>query len=326
MSCRDKKRRRKKRLIRRRGRRSDAASEASVPVTHNHTGGSHLRVREICETRVPGVTGEARAGAPSPRGSRFEKRGTFIFLHMFFTQKHKSRQWHLRHLLRFGTGIRSGVPSADCSARPTGVSTFSCRGVRTQQSEARVPPRVVFPSPELVHVARPTGRTRRASHRVRLAVVSSSTARFHRATHVMANVRQVPTVPFAASAVEGAVRKRATLSDTENLAVGAFGGVLETCIQSTSRSRSRARVSASTPLPLARLGSGVSSPRGTRVAPGRASPPPSAPSTCGLRTPDPEAFGVARAFNQSDLSPKIPRVASSRSCPPRRRDDKSQCP
>ena len=143
---------------------------------------------------------------------------------------------------------------------------------------------------------------------------------------MMANVRQVPTVPFAASAVEGAVRKRATLSDTENLAVGAFGGVLETCIQSTSRSRSRARVSASTPLPLARLGSGVSSPRGTRVAPGRASPPPSAPSTCGLRTPDPEAFGVARAFNQSDLSPKIPRVASSRSCPPRRRDDKSQCP
>jgi hypothetical protein len=50
----------------------------------------------------------------------------------------------------------------------------------------------------------------------------------------MANVRHVPTVPFAASAMEGAVRKRATLSDTENLAVGAFGGVLETCIQSTS--------------------------------------------------------------------------------------------
>jgi len=70
----------------------------------------------------------------------------------------------------------------------------------------------------------------------------------------MANVRHVPTVPFAASAMEGAVRKRATLSDTENLAVGAFGGVLETCIQSTSRSRSRARASASTPLPTAPLG------------------------------------------------------------------------
>ena len=70
----------------------------------------------------------------------------------------------------------------------------------------------------------------------------------------MANVRHVPTVPFAASAMEGAVRKRATLSDTENLAVGAFGGVLETCIQSTSRSRSRARAAASTPLPTAPLG------------------------------------------------------------------------
>ena len=175
-------------------------------------------------------------------------------------------------------------------------------------------------------------RARRASSRSRAPRIASRPARrrslFRRALppRVMANVRHVPTVPFAASAMEGAVRKRATLSDTENLAVGAFGGVLETCIQSTSRSRSRARVSASTPLPLARLGSGVSSPRGTRVAPGRASPPPSAPSTCGLRTPDPEAFGVARAFNQSDLSPKIPRVASSRSCPPRRRDDKSQCP
>jgi len=52
----------------------------------------------------------------------------------------------------------------------------------------------------------------------------------------MANVRtsNVPSVPFAASALEGVYRKRATLSDTENLAVGAFGGVLETCIQSTS--------------------------------------------------------------------------------------------
>jgi len=64
---------------------------------------------------------------------------------------------------------------------------------------------------------------------------------------VMANVRHVPTVPFAASAMEGAVRKRATLSDTENLAVGAFGGVLETCIQSTSQSRSRARVRVDSP-------------------------------------------------------------------------------
>lgn len=39
------------------------------------------------------------------------------------------------------------------------------------------------------------------------------------------------STPFAASAVEG-VKRRATLSDTENLAVGAFGGVLETVIQS----------------------------------------------------------------------------------------------
>lgn len=42
---------------------------------------------------------------------------------------------------------------------------------------------------------------------------------------------------FAASAVEG-VKRRATLSDTENLAVGAFGGVLETCLQSASPRRS----------------------------------------------------------------------------------------
>ena len=57
----------------------------------------------------------------------------------------------------------------------------------------------------------------------------------HHPRNAMENVRKVnvPTVPFAASAMEGVVRKRATLSDTENLAVGAFGGVLETCIQST---------------------------------------------------------------------------------------------
>ena len=99
-----------------------------------------------------------------------------------------------------------------------------------------------------------------ASSRSRAPRIASRPARrrslFRRALppRVMANVRHVPTVPFAASAMEGAVRKRATLSDTENLAVGAFGGVLETCIQSTSRSRSRARASASTPLPTAPLG------------------------------------------------------------------------
>ncbi|EEH54476.1 mitochondrial carrier family [Micromonas pusilla CCMP1545] len=36
--------------------------------------------------------------------------------------------------------------------------------------------------------------------------------------------------PFAASAIEGK-RRRATLSDAENLAVGAFGGIVETCVQ-----------------------------------------------------------------------------------------------
>ena len=41
--------------------------------------------------------------------------------------------------------------------------------------------------------------------------------------------------PMFASALEG--KKRATLSDTENLCVGAFGGVLETVIQSAPRSR-----------------------------------------------------------------------------------------
>ena len=87
----------------------------------------------------------------------------------------------------------------------------------------------------------------------------------------MANVRHVPTVPFAASAMEGAVRKRATLSDTENLAVGAFGGVLETCIQSTSRSRSRARVRVGSPphRPLGRIRFFVVS-SGERVGLGRA--------------------------------------------------------
>ena len=83
-------------------------------------------------------------------------------------------------------------------------------------------------------------RARRASSRSRAPRIAPRPARrrslFRRALppRVMANVRHVPTVPFAASAMEGAVRKRATLSDTENLAVGAFGGVLETCIQSTS--------------------------------------------------------------------------------------------
>ena len=45
------------------------------------------------------------------------------------------------------------------------------------------------------------------------------------------DARNFSSTPFAASAVEG-VKRRATLSDTENLAVGAFGGVLETVIQS----------------------------------------------------------------------------------------------
>lgn len=43
--------------------------------------------------------------------------------------------------------------------------------------------------------------------------------------------RTFAATPFAASAMEGG-KRRATLSDTENLAVGAFGGVLETVIQS----------------------------------------------------------------------------------------------
>ena len=54
-------------------------------------------------------------------------------------------------------------------------------------------------------------------------------------THPLPSVRANPM--FAASAVEG-VKRRATLSDTENLAVGAFGGVLETCLQSASHRRS----------------------------------------------------------------------------------------
>ena len=54
-------------------------------------------------------------------------------------------------------------------------------------------------------------------------------------TRPLPNVRANPM--FAASAVEG-VKRRATLSDTENLAVGAFGGVLETCLQSASPRRS----------------------------------------------------------------------------------------
>jgi hypothetical protein len=68
--------------------------------------------------------------------------------------------------------------------------------------------------------------------------------------------------------MEGAVRKRATLSDTENLAVGAFGGVLETCIQSTSRSRSRVRVRVGSPphRPLGRIRFFVVSPRRARRA------------------------------------------------------------
>ena len=159
-----------------------------------------------------------------------------------------------------------------------------------------MPKRVVFLSPDVAYVARPAGHKRRASHRVRLAVVSSSADASTARQHVMANVRQVPTVPFAASAVEGAVRKRATLSDMENLAVGAFGGVLETCIQSTYRSRSRAPASASTPIPPP-LGSVFSSSRAARVAPRSTSPPPSTPSTRGIRTVDPNAFGAARALD-----------------------------
>jgi|AntAceMinimDraft_5_1070358.scaffolds.fasta_scaffold04196_1 hypothetical protein len=45
--------------------------------------------------------------------------------------------------------------------------------------------------------------------------------------------RDFPATAFAAaSAYEG--KRRAKLSDTENLAVGAFGGVLETVVQSAS--------------------------------------------------------------------------------------------
>ena len=61
------------------------------------------------------------------------------------------------------------------------------------------------------------------------------------------------SVPFAASALEGG-KRRAALSDTENLAVGAFGGVLETCIQSACDVRPPGRRDDAPPYPLARRG------------------------------------------------------------------------
>jgi hypothetical protein len=54
--------------------------------------------------------------------------------------------------------------------------------------------------------------------------------------------------PFAASAIEGK-RRRATLSDAENLAVGAFGGIVETCVQSASPSPTPRGVAKSDNLP-----------------------------------------------------------------------------
>jgi hypothetical protein len=100
--------------------------------------------------------------------------------------------------------------------------------------------------------------------------------------------------------MEGAARRRATLSDTENLAVGAFGGVLETCIQSTSRSRSRVRVRVGSPphRPLGRIRFFVVSSISARRARSRlrrTSEPPSTPSTPSLEKRSTiEAFDAAQ--------------------------------
>ena len=100
-------------------------------------------------------------------------------------------------------------------------------------------------------------RARRASSRSRAPRIASRPARrvplaARDPPRVMANVRHVPTVPFAASAMEGAVRTARHVVE-ENLAVGAFGGVLPVHSGPLGRGRARARSPLARPPPLSDL-------------------------------------------------------------------------